>query len=57
MRPVDPVLAAEAVFSVVERHVGAGETAQIRNSLPEEVRDLWRSDVAAEASATQEIDP
>lgn len=41
VRPVDPEAAIEAVLAVIARHVGAGETAQIRHSLPEEIRTLW----------------
>lgn len=48
VRPVDPRLAVEAVFSVIDRHIGGGETAQVRHSLPEEIRALWRTEAEAD---------
>lgn len=41
VREVAPVNAIEAVFSVLEHHVGGGEPAKIRHALPEDIRGLW----------------
>jgi uncharacterized protein (DUF2267 family) len=41
IRPVNRIDAARAVFGVLSRHMTAGQTAHVRDSLPEEVRALW----------------
>ncbi len=38
---VDPEEIARAVFHVVIRHVSAGEVEDIKNSLPQPLRQLW----------------
>jgi uncharacterized protein (DUF2267 family) len=35
--------AATAVFTVLDQELGGGETGQVRNAMPEEVRELWPS--------------
>lgn len=42
-RPVDPRAAAEAVFSVLQRHVTDAEAAKVRHALPEDIRSLWHA--------------
>ena len=37
----DPAYVTRAVFAVISRHVTPGEVADVKNSLPEEVRELW----------------
>jgi uncharacterized protein (DUF2267 family) len=54
VRPVDPQRAVETVFAVLDRHIDAGETAEIRHSLPEEIRALFPSDAESRAQAPQE---
>ncbi len=44
---IDLEQAARSVFSVLGRHVSAGEVADVRQSLPEPVRRLWPEPVAA----------
>lgn len=41
VRPVDPKDAARAVFGVLDRHLDPGQAGNVRDALPEEVRDLW----------------
>lgn len=41
VRRVDPQSAIQAVFSVLERHVTAGEIAKMKHALPEDVRAFW----------------
>jgi uncharacterized protein (DUF2267 family) len=41
IRPVNPQHAARAVFGVLSRHLSEGQIANVRNSLPDAVRDLW----------------
>ena len=36
-------LAVTAVFSVLQRRIGRGETEQVKQALPAEIRDLWES--------------
>jgi len=40
-RPVDPQDAARVVFTVLTRHLPAGQVEKIRHALPEEIRILW----------------
>jgi uncharacterized protein (DUF2267 family) len=40
-RPVDPQDAAIAVFTVLTRHVPAGQVEKVRHALPEDIRALW----------------
>jgi uncharacterized protein (DUF2267 family) len=54
IRPVDPRVAARAVFGVLTRHVPPGQIGKIRNALPEEVRDLWRLDLFASEAIPEE---
>ncbi len=39
--PIDPVVACESVFTVLERFVSPGEIRQVMDALPQDVRDLW----------------
>jgi uncharacterized protein (DUF2267 family) len=41
LRHVDAESAARAVFSVLERHIAAGEIEHIKSALPSELRELW----------------
>ena len=41
IRPVDPDDAVRAVFSVLSRHVSAGEIVKVRNALPKSLRQSW----------------
>lgn len=41
VRPVDPVLAIETVFGVLNRHLSAGQVAKVREALPASTRSLW----------------
>jgi uncharacterized protein (DUF2267 family) len=43
IRPINRVDATRAVFEVLNRHVTAGQVANVREALPEEVRALWPS--------------
>jgi uncharacterized protein (DUF2267 family) len=36
--------ATQAVFRVMERHIGEGELADVRHALPKDLRDLWPGD-------------
>lgn len=40
---VDPERAARAVFAVLGRHVSRGEIEDVRQNLPESIRELWQS--------------
>lgn len=39
---IDAELTARSVFDVIERSVSKGEVEDVKNSLPQELRDLWR---------------
>jgi uncharacterized protein (DUF2267 family) len=41
IRPIDRPDAVRAVLAVLQRHLDAGQTAKVRDSLPHEVRALW----------------
>lgn len=41
VRPIDPVLAIQAVFGVLNRHLSAGQIAKVREALPGSTRALW----------------
>lgn len=41
VRPVDPVLAVQAVLGVLSRHLSAGQIAKVREALPASTRSLW----------------
>jgi len=41
--PAQRERAATAVFTVLDQELRGGETSQVRNAMPEEVRDLWPS--------------
>jgi uncharacterized protein (DUF2267 family) len=43
---VDAEAVARAVFRVLDRHVTAGEIANVKHVLPKAVRDLWPETVA-----------
>lgn len=45
----DPARITRAVFGLLARHVSGGEIQQIVSGLPEELRGLWPSEVAAGA--------
>ncbi len=38
---VDPEAIARAVFGLLEEKITAGEIADVRNSMPKELRELW----------------
>lgn len=40
-RPVDPREAIAAVFATLSRHLPRGQIENVRNALPQELRDLW----------------
>ena len=48
-RPVNTRTAVSCVFSVLSRHIDAGQTAKTRHSLPEPIRALW--------PASDQVDP
>ncbi|MEZ2409063.1 DUF2267 domain-containing protein [Bosea sp. RCC_152_1] len=50
VRPVDPAVAARAVFAVLQHHVDPGEIAQVRHALPEGIRALWPPQKVADDS-------
>lgn len=39
--PLDPEIAARAVFKVMSNHVSHGEIEDVKHLLPEELRELW----------------
>lgn len=41
VRPIDPVLAIQTVFGVLNRHLSAGQVANVREALPASSRSLW----------------
>jgi uncharacterized protein (DUF2267 family) len=41
IRPVDPELAIQSVFGVLDRHIPHGQIEKLRAALPEDVRALW----------------
>ncbi|MDB4967194.1 MAG: hypothetical protein JWN44_2883 [Myxococcales bacterium] len=41
LRRGDPELVARAVFTVLARRVSAGEIADVKQTLPSELRELW----------------
>lgn len=51
VRPVDPVLAIQTVFAVLNRHLSAGQVAKVREALPSSTRSLW---LAPEKALEQE---
>jgi uncharacterized protein (DUF2267 family) len=53
IRPVDPRLAARAVFGVLSRHLAEGQIRKVRDALPDEVRALWHGG----ASGGEAADP
>lgn len=40
--PIDPQECAQAVFRVLDRHVAGGEMDDVKQGLPEDVRNLFR---------------
>jgi uncharacterized protein (DUF2267 family) len=42
-RPVDPVLAIQAVFQVLSRHLPRGQIDKVQNALPEALRSAWQT--------------
>jgi uncharacterized protein (DUF2267 family) len=54
IRPVDPLLAIETVFGVLNRHLSAGEVAKVREALPASTRSLW---AAPEVQAKSAVFP
>jgi uncharacterized protein (DUF2267 family) len=49
-RNVDPNEAIAAVFGVLNRHVSAGQIANVRQALPESVRLLWPAEAMGDVS-------
>lgn len=43
VRPINPDKAVRAVFSVLSRHIAAGEVAKVQNALPKSLRESWKS--------------
>ena len=41
--PEDPKVVTRGVFAVLARHLSPGQLADIRQGLPEQVRELWPS--------------
>jgi uncharacterized protein (DUF2267 family) len=41
IRPIDPEVAARAVFTVLEHHIALGEIEDVKAMLPTHLRDLW----------------
>ncbi|HXV24317.1 MAG TPA: DUF2267 domain-containing protein [Alphaproteobacteria bacterium] len=41
IRPASPMEGARAVFSVLSKHVSAGEIAQVKAMLPKPIASLW----------------
>lgn len=41
MEPLDPALAAQAVFRVLTHYLDPGQVENVRNAMPEDVRALW----------------
>jgi uncharacterized protein (DUF2267 family) len=39
--PVDPEVAAHAVFATLDRHLGGGEIDEVKDSLPAPIRSIW----------------
>jgi uncharacterized protein (DUF2267 family) len=49
MRPIDPVLAMQAVFVTLGRHIEHGQVAKLQDVLPHDLRDFWQAaELAAE---------
>lgn len=40
-RSIDPEQVARVVFTVLAKHVSAGEIEDVKDILPDEIRDLW----------------
>ena len=47
LRPVNPIDAARCVFQVLNHHVDPGQVENVREALPQDVRDLWPLNKAA----------
>jgi uncharacterized protein (DUF2267 family) len=43
-RPVNVRDATQAVLQILSRHVNRGQIEKVRNSLPEELRNIWHDD-------------
>jgi len=43
MPPKDPRQVAKAIFGILEKHITAGEIADIKGTLPKEILALWPS--------------
>jgi len=41
MRPVNPTVAARAVFQVLNHYIDPGQVGKVRDALPEEIRRIW----------------
>lgn len=41
VRPIDPEIAIQTVFGVLNRHLSAGQVAKVREALPGSTRALW----------------
>src|SRR5207302_59377 len=50
-RRVDPRDAAQIVFAVIGEHVSSGQVDKIRQSLPEDIRNLWPASARRPAMA------
>ncbi len=40
-RPLDPPAIARAVFSIIHRHLSAGEVEDVRHAFPKRIQELW----------------
>jgi uncharacterized protein (DUF2267 family) len=54
VRPVDPALAASAVFRLLSRHVSEGQIAKVRDTLPKNLRQAWDNALTAIPLAARE---
>lgn len=53
IRPVNVNDATRAVFRVLSHHIDRGQTAKVREALPEDIRRLWPEDFLDEAPSRQ----
>jgi uncharacterized protein (DUF2267 family) len=41
VRPIDSADAARAVFKVIQRHIAKGEIEEVKQALPQDIRELF----------------